>query len=146
MSSPAVVVNSTLTLPEARALLRTHRVRRMPVVNEHQKLIGIVTEGDINRISDSHVTDVREYNLYYRISELPIKEMMTTPVITATPDMRLREVAELMLNHKIGGLPVVEDDHVVGMITESDLFREMIALLTEIEDREQADISAKTPH
>ena len=71
MSSPAIVAPETMTLPEARRMLRERGIRRMPVVDAAGRLVGIVTEGDINCISDSHVSDVRDYNLYHRVSDLP---------------------------------------------------------------------------
>lgn len=127
MSCPAIVAPATMVLPEARRLLRQRRIRRLPVVDAAGRLVGIVTEGDINRVSDSHVTDVRDYNLYHRVSDLPIGEIMTREVVTSTPDMPIIEVARLLLDHRIGGVPVVEDDQVVGVVTESDLFRLIVS-------------------
>ena len=127
MSRPAIVAPVTMVLPEARRLLQQHRIRRLPVMDAEGRLIGIVTEGDINRVSESHVTDVRDYNLYHRVADLPIGEIMTRDPITATPDMPIIEVAQRLLDHRIGGVPVVEDARVVGVITESDLFRLIVA-------------------
>jgi CBS domain-containing protein len=126
MSHPAIVAPVTMVLPEARRLLRQHRIRRLPVVNAEGRLAGIVTEGDINRVSDSHVTDVRDYNLYHRVGDLPIGEIMTRDPVTVTPDMPIIDVARLLLDHRIGGVPVMEDERVVGVVTESDLFRLMV--------------------
>ena len=123
MSSPAIVAPETMPLPQARQMLQERRIRRVPVVDADGRLVGIVTEGDINRISDSHVSDVRDYNLYHRVADLPLRDFMTRAVRTATPDMPIMVVAQILLEHRIGGVPVVEDDRVVGMITESDLFR-----------------------
>jgi CBS domain-containing protein len=123
MSRPAIVAPMTMVLPEARRLLQQQRIRRLPVVDAESKLIGIVTEGDINRVSESHVTDVRDYNLYHRVGDLPIGEIMTRNPVTVTPDMPIIEVAQRLLEHRIGGVPVVDEERVVGVITESDLFR-----------------------
>src|SRR3712207_211316 len=127
MTSPAIVVPETTTLPAARALMRTKRVRRLPVVDARGRLVGIVTQGDINRISDSHVFDVRSYNMYRTVAELPLRDMMTRDVVVVTPDTPVVEVAQLLLDRRIGGVPVVDDGAVVGVITESDLFRLLIA-------------------
>ena len=127
MSRPAIVAPMTMVLPAARQLLRQHRIRRLPVVDAEGKLVGIVTEGDINRVSESHVTDVRDYNLYHRVGDLPIGEIMTRDLVTVTLDMPIIEVARQLLEHRIGGVPVVEDERVVGVITESDLFRLIVA-------------------
>ena len=73
------------------------------------RLVGIVTEGDINRVSDLHITDVRDYSLYHRVADLPIGEIITRAVVTVTPDTPILVVARLLLDHRIGGVPVVED-------------------------------------
>jgi len=123
MSSPAIVAPETMVLPEARRLLHQQRIRRLPVVDAEGQLVGIVTEGDINRVSDSHSTDVGNFNLYHRIADLPIHDLMTRDVVTVMPDTPIRDVARQLLDHRIGGVPVMEHGRIVGMITESDLFR-----------------------
>ncbi|MBK9941471.1 MAG: CBS domain-containing protein [Kouleothrix sp.] len=123
MTSPPIVAPETMTLPEARRLLRERGIRRMPVVDAAGMLVGIVTEGDINRISDSHVSDVRDYNLYHRVADLPLRDFMTRQVYTVAPDMPVMQVAQILLEQRIGGIPVLEGQQIVGMITESDLFR-----------------------
>jgi CBS domain-containing protein len=127
MTSPAIVAPETMTLPEARRLLRRERIRRLPVVDGAGRLVGIVSEGDINRVSDSHVTDVRDVNLYHCAGDLPIRDIMTRDVVTATPDMPVFAVARLLLDRRIGGVPVIEAGRIVGVITESDLFRLIVS-------------------
>ena len=85
-------------------------------------------------VSDSHITDVRDYSLYHRVADLPIGEIMTRPVVTVTPDTSIMEVARLLLDHRIGGVPVVEHGHIIGMITESDLFRLIVVQQAEVVD------------
>ena len=126
MSNPAIVAPETMTLPETRRLMREQRIRRLPVVDADGQLVGIVTEGDINRVSDSHVTDVRDFNLYHRIADLPIHDVMTHDVVTVSPDASIGEVAQQLLDHRIGGVPVIEKGRIVGVITESDLFRVIV--------------------
>jgi CBS domain-containing protein len=128
MSSPAIVAPETMVLPEARQLMQKRHIRRLPVVDADERLVGIVSQGDIDRISDSHATDVREYNQRYQVSDLPISAIMTRDPVTVTPDTQIMEVAQLLLQHKIGGVPVVTSGRVVGVITESDLFRMIITI------------------
>ncbi len=123
MSSPAITTLHSTTLPDVRHLMQTRRIRRIPVVDEQGVLVGIVTEGDVNRVSDSDTTDIREYNLYHRIKDLPIREIMSRPVFAVEPDSSILMVAQIMLDNRISGVPVTEHDQVVGIITESDLFR-----------------------
>ena len=134
MSSPALVVDESMPLPDVRQRLKQQHVRRLPVVNAAGQLVGIVTEGDINRVSDSHITDVRDYSLYHRVADLPIGEIMTRTVVTVTPETPILVVARLLLDHRIGGVPVVEDGRVIGMITESDLFRLIVVQQAEVVD------------
>jgi len=140
MSSPAIVARDTETLPRAREILAAEGIRRLPVVNASGDLIGIVTEGDINRISDSPDSDVLEYNLYYRVHDLPLREVMRRPVITVSPDTPLREAAHLMVAWRISGLPVLDHGRIVGVITVTDLLRRII----EQEDREQPGVLQRT--
>ena len=106
--------------------MHRHRVRRLPVLDSNGQLVGIVTEGDINRISDSQTHDLRQYNLYHRAADLPLRDFMTRNVITVGPNESVIAVAQLLLRHRIGGVPVVEEGRVIGVLTESDLFRRMV--------------------
>lgn len=126
MSAPPVVARDTLTLPQARQLLAELNIRRLPVIDAADELVGIVTEGDINRISDSSEGDLAEYNLYYRVKDLPVREFMRRPVLTVTPETRLREAAQIMIANHIHGVPVVIGKRVVGVVTVSDLLRWMV--------------------
>ncbi|NTW03758.1 MAG: CBS domain-containing protein [Oscillochloris sp.] len=125
MSSPAIVAHDTDTLPCARDKLVAEGIRRLPVVDVAGELVGIVTEGDINRISDSPERDGYDYNLY-RIYDLPLREFMRRPVITVTLDTPLREAAHLLLAWRISGLPVLHQGHISGVITVSDMLRRII--------------------
>jgi len=127
MTSPAILAPETMTLPDARRLMQQRHIRRLPVVDATGRLVGIVTEGDINRVSDSHITDVRDYDLYHRVADLPIQEIMTRTVVTVAPDTPILAVAQRLLEQRIGGVPVVDEGQVVGVITESDLFRRIVA-------------------
>jgi CBS domain-containing protein len=131
MSSPAIVAPATTPLPQARRQMQEQRIRRLPIVDGDGRLVGIITEGDINRVSDSPATDVRDYNLYHRVGDLPIRDIMTQAVVTVAPDVSILEVAQLLLKHRIGGVPVVVDGYVIGVITESDLFRLIVARETQ---------------
>ncbi|WP_129629972.1 CBS domain-containing protein [Candidatus Oscillochloris fontis] len=126
MSAPAIIARDTETLPRARELLIAAGIRRLPVVNATGNLVGIVTEGDINRVSDSPERDDQAYNLYYRVHDLPLREVMRRPVITVTPDTPLHEAAHLLLAWRISGFPVVSEGRIVGVITASDMLRHII--------------------
>lgn len=119
--SPLTITPHT-TLPEAEKILFQHRIRRLPVV-EKGRLVGILTLGDIREASPSDATTLSVYELNYLLDRLIVKDIMTANPLTVAPDDPIGEAARLMVEHKIGGLPVVQDGELVGIITETDLCR-----------------------
>lgn len=122
MTRDPITVGLKTSLPEAHKLMKECHIRRLPVI-DHDRLVGIVTLGDIREASPSDATSLSIFELHYLLAKLTIAEMMTRDPITVTPDATIRDAAKLMLEHKIGGLPVVENGKLVGIITESDIFR-----------------------
>lgn len=137
MSKDVVMITPDQTLPEAHELMKRHKIRRLPVL-EGSKLIGILTLGDLREASPSDATSLSVFELNYLLGRLPVIKIMTRDPLTVTPATGLTEAAKLMLNHKIGGLPVVEDNELVGMITESDIFRAYVHLAETEVSREAA--------
>jgi CBS domain-containing protein len=119
------VVSPKVTLPEAYKLMKDRRIRRLPVV-ERGKLVGIVTLGDVREASPSDATTLSIYELNYLLSQLSVDQIMTRDVLVVGPETSIREAARMMLDRKIGGLPVVEGGKVVGILTESDIFRMVV--------------------
>ena len=109
--------------------MRQERVRRFPVVDKRGRLVGIVSEKDLLNASPSDATCLSIYELHYLLSKVMMKEIMTPEVITIAEDTPLEEAARIMADNKIGGLPVVRDHNVVGIITETDLFKVFLELL-----------------
>jgi acetoin utilization protein AcuB len=129
MSSPAVTITPNTTLQDALNLMHEHRFRRLPVVDEKGRLVGIVSERDLLYASPPPATLLNGLELNHVLSKLQIEEVMTQDVITTTPDAFVEDVARLMVENKIGGLPIVdEDNQVVGVITETDVFRAFIEM------------------
>lgn len=114
MTPNPVAVLPTTRVPEAYALMEERRVRRLPVV-EGGKLVGIVTLGDLRRVN----ADVGSPEA----AKMRVEAVMTRDPYTVAPETTLRDAAKVMLKHKVSGLPVMRGDEVVGMITESDIFR-----------------------
>jgi CBS domain-containing protein len=128
MSQPAITIAWDRSILEASGLMESNNIRRLPVVDEDGLLVGIVSLGDVREAMSVYQTA----NPYAPDSDhvlLAVDEVMTTPAISVGPDARLLDVVRLMLEHKIGGVPVVDEaGHPAGMVTESDLFRLMIDL------------------
>jgi Predicted transcriptional regulator, contains C-terminal CBS domains len=120
MTPHPFTITPQTTLRKARQLLVDHRIRYLPVVHK-DKLVGLVTWPDINRAESEGTGSLRLYG-WNRMMERPIaQEFMSDAVITISPNAPLGEAAQLMLEHQIGALPVVEDGKLVGIITETDI-------------------------
>jgi acetoin utilization protein AcuB len=131
MTHDPITIDPQTTLPEASRLMKECSIRRLPVV-DNGRLVGIVTLGDLREASPSQATSLSIYELNYLLSRLTVGEIMTREPISIAPDTSIEAAARLMLEHKIGSLPVVDANKVVGIITESDIFR---LLVTEGEAR-----------
>ncbi len=118
-----VTITPDTTLPEANRIMKDNGVRRLPVVSDGE-LVGIVSLSDIQEADPSDATSLSIWELNYLLAKLKVEKIMTRNPITVTEDASLREVARIMLDNKIGGLPVVDSKgKMVGIITESDVFR-----------------------
>lgn len=125
MTPDPITIAPSTTLPEAHRLMKECNIRRLPVV-DNGRLVGIVTLGDIREASPSNATALSIFELNYLLSRLTVGEMMTRDPICVAPGMSIEAAARLMLEHKIGGLPVIDGTCVVGIITESDIFRLLV--------------------
>lgn len=129
MSSPAVTVRSHTPFQDALKLMRDHQFRRLPVVNRDGRLVGIVSERDLLHAAPSSATSLSIWEVQYLLGKIQIKEIMTGDVITTTPDTPVEDAARLMVAHKIGGLPVVDEyNDIVGVITETDIFETFVEM------------------
>ncbi|HEY0605854.1 MAG TPA: CBS domain-containing protein [Herpetosiphonaceae bacterium] len=122
MSSTVITASLSTPLPQLNTLMRERHIRRLPVVDGN-RLVGMITFGDIRSALPSDATTLSVYELSYLIEQVTAAEVMRDNVITISADASVAEAAQQMLEHKISGLPVVERDHLVGIITESDIFR-----------------------
>lgn len=109
-------------------LMRTKNLKRVPVV-KGEEVVGIVTDGDLHKVSPTKATSLSIYEVNYILSKLTVKDAMTKNVITISPDALLEEAAVLMRENRISTLAVVKDKKLVGIITESDIFDAFIDIL-----------------
>jgi acetoin utilization protein AcuB len=122
MAHELVTITVDTTLPEASRLMKEYHIRHLPVMND-RKLVGIVTWGDVREASASDSTTLSIYELNALLDTLYASYFMTRQPITIDPDDDVAYAAEIMLDNKIGCLPVVSGDRLVGLITESDIIR-----------------------
>ena len=127
MSEPAIVITNDATVLEASALMEEKDVRRLPVVDEMNRVIGIISLGDVREATSVYST-ASPYAPDHDEILLSVEEVMSAPVYTVKPDDSMERVVRMMLEHKIGGIPVVDEGgHPLGMVTESDVFRLLLA-------------------
>lgn len=128
MTSPALTIGPEMGVQDALALMHRDHVRRFPVVDSRGNLVGIISEKDLLDATPSDATTLSVWEINYLLSKLTVEKIMTKKVITITRDTPVEEAARIMADKKIGGLPVVENNKVVGIVTETDIFK----LFTEV--------------
>ncbi|HEX7128181.1 MAG TPA: CBS domain-containing protein, partial [Thermodesulfobacteriota bacterium] len=111
---------------EAKQVMERRRIRHLPVV-EGDRLVGIVTDRDIRLNLPSPATSLSVWEINYLLARLTVGEVMTKRPITIEPDREATDAAKLMLEHRIGALPVVENGALVGIVTETDLLRAWVS-------------------
>ena len=122
MTPNPVIAPSDMTLPDALQLMKQRHIRRLPVCDKG-KLIGIVTLGDLRGAQPSEATSLSIFELHYLVGRITLGQIMTRHPLWVTPNTTIQGAASIMLQRKISGLPVMDHDRLVGIITESDIFR-----------------------
>ncbi|HID84387.1 MAG TPA: CBS domain-containing protein [Anaerolineales bacterium] len=128
MSHPVITIPPDMPIIDALNLMKREHIRRTPVV-KNGKLVGIVSDKDLLNASPSPATSLSIWEINYHLSKITVEEIMTREVITVTEDTPIEQAARVMADNKIGGLPVMRGDKVVGIITETDLFKLFLELL-----------------
>jgi len=129
MSHPVITIQPDIPIMDAHDLMQKEHIRRLPVINKRKQLVGIVSERDILHAEPSDVTSLSVWEVRYLLSKIIDEEVMTRDVITITEDTPIEDAARIMADNKIGGLPVLRDGKVVGIITETDLFKILLEML-----------------
>ncbi len=127
MSGAVLSVSPDTPVADSRQRMQRERIRHL-VVMDGQALVGIVTDRDIRLNLPSPATTLSIWEINGLLMKLTTGEIMTRSVVTIGPDAEVHEAARLMIDHKIGALPVTEDQRVVGIVTETDLLRALIVL------------------
>jgi acetoin utilization protein AcuB len=128
MSKNVITINEDDSMQEAMKLMKQHSIRMLPVLKDG-RLVGVLTDRDLKRASASDATTLDVHEMLYLITKIKVKSIMSKNPIAVAPDLTVEETAEILLNNKISGAPVVDEKgKIVGTITQTDLFRVLISL------------------
>lgn len=129
MTTEIFSLKTTDTLKTARSMMSLARIRHIPIVSMGNIFLGLLTHRDILQASISRFAEVDKVVQDEIDAGIPIAEIMRTDVTSVDPEMDVRDAAEILLNHKYGCLPVVENERLVGIITEADFLKLTISLM-----------------
>jgi acetoin utilization protein AcuB len=129
MTKHPVVCGPEMPVDDALNFMRHEKIRRLPVVDDDRNLLGIVSEKDLLYVSPSPASTLSVFEMHYLLSKIKVRDVMTAKVITVTEDSLLEDAARIMVDNKIGGLPVLRNGKLVGIITETDIFKIFLELL-----------------
>lgn len=129
MSTPVITTDPDTLMLDAQKLMKEHRIRRLPVVDKKDKLVGLVTQDRLREVSPSPATSLSVWELNYLLAKMKVKDVMVKNVTTVTPDTTIEEAASLGQNKNIGTLPVVDKGKLVGIVTTTDMFKILTQVL-----------------
>jgi acetoin utilization protein AcuB len=130
MTKHPVMIEPAISIVEAQGIMAETKVRHLPVVEEGKQLVGLITQETL-RIPPTKLTSLSVWEITRFLSDLTVKDVMVKrkDVITIGPDATIEEAACVMVEHKIGCLPVLEESIVVGIITDADMMAHLMELL-----------------
>ncbi len=128
MTTDPITVNPDTSVMKASQVMKENNVRRLPVINDKGQVVGIVTDRDLKEASPSKATTLDVHELYYLLSELKVKDIMSRKVITITAEETVEKAAVIMLEHKVTGLPVVDNGRLLGILSQGDVFRVLTSI------------------
>jgi acetoin utilization protein AcuB len=143
MKTYLITVSPDTSVLKARELMDQHKISHLPVTDGRARLQGIVTDRDLKQAWASPASTLSVYELTYVLQKLTVESIMTRNLVTATPDMTIERAARLIHDHKIGALPVVKDERLVGIITSTDLMEVLLMALGMSDDSSRLSILAR---
>ena len=129
MTPNPVTITEDSSFQDALQMMKEKKIRRLPVVNKNGRLVGIVADKDLFTASPSPATSLSVFEVHYLLSKMKMKSLMTKRLITVGCDCPLEEAARIMVDHKVGSLPVLKENKLVGIITETDIFKTFVEIL-----------------
>jgi acetoin utilization protein AcuB len=128
MTRNPITATPEMSIAEASALMKQEKVHRLPVLDKEKKLVGIISEKDILYASPSPASSLAIHEMAYLLSKLTVKKLMTKDVVSISKDTTVEEAARMMVDQDLSCLPVLEGDHLVGIVSKSDMFKILLEL------------------
>jgi acetoin utilization protein AcuB len=128
MTTEPITVSPETSIMKASQIMKENNIRRLPVINDKGQVVGIISDRDLKEASPSKATTLDVHELYYLLSELKVKDVMSRRVITIKPTDTVEKAAVIMLEHKVTGLPVVAGDQLLGVLSQGDVFRVLTSI------------------
>ena len=125
MTTNVITITSDTYVLDAERIMEQNKIGRLPVVDDG-KLVGIVTKNDVLKASPTSTTPTNQRHLFYLMSKLTVKEVMKTRTLKVSPDTPIEKAIAIAQKNKVGSLPVVEGDKVVGILTTNDVFYKIL--------------------
>ncbi len=126
MTRNPIFVSPDMSVNDARALMTREKIGKLPVLDKNNRLVGIVTKKDLVKAGPSAATSLDMYEISYLLSKLKVETVMERNVLTVQQTEVVEEAARIMADSQVGCLPVMKGDLLVGIITETDLFRTFV--------------------
>jgi acetoin utilization protein AcuB len=118
-----------MPVTEAQTLMREKNIRHLPIVDEEENLVGLITQRSLARALPSDVSHFSRFEISYILGKIKVRDVMVEDVVTIDEDTAVEEAARIMADRRIGCLPVMQENHLAGIITDNDLFTIMVDLL-----------------
>jgi len=126
MATAILTVDANTSVMRATRTMKENSIRRLPVLS-HGKLVGVITDRDLKEASPSSTSDIDIHEMYYLLSEMKVKDVMTDKCISLKQDDTLEKAALVMLKERISGIMIMDDnDNLVGLLSETDIMRGFI--------------------
>jgi acetoin utilization protein AcuB len=129
MTPNPITGHPEMSVMDAQEIMKTRGFRHLPVVDETGKLVGLVTRSSLAAALPSDTSSLSRFEISYILAKIKVSSVMLEDIFTTTPDTPIEIAARIMADERIGCLPVMEGEKLVGIITDRDLFFTMVALL-----------------
>lgn len=129
MTADVIALTQDRSMMKASKIMKDKKISRIPIVDDENRVVGIVTDRDVKEASPSKATTLDMHELYYLLSEIKLKDIMTRKPKSLHENDTIEMAAALFKNNKFGGMPVVDDeDKLVGVITDTDIFNVLVSI------------------